>query len=855
MADLASLRPGDPEYVREYRLTARLGEGGQGTVYLGESPTGARVAVKLLRADLTQDAEAMERFVREVSTTRRVSPFCTAAVLDTGVEHERPYIVSEFIDGPTLHEVVTGEGPREGAALHRLAIGTVTALVAIHQAEIVHRDFKPTNVLLAPDGPRVIDFGIAKALDRTSTLTAMAIGTPAYMTPEQLEGKNAGSPADMFAWGCTMVFAATGSPPFGTDSLPAIFNRIMNLTPDLSAITDPALRELVGQCLAKDPAQRPTAGEALMRLLGHATGASTGSALPAAPQGILAEGSAVAAQYTGPGPGGYPPGTMPGGAPFSPNPPEVADRTWYGGASTGGYPHAAEPYGPPQQPGTGGYPMQTGPQGYARPDGFGPHGGGQTGYASQSDPRGYPPQQGHGVTGNFPPQPGHGTTGNFPPQSGYATAGYPPQPGHGTTGNFPPQSGYATTAGYPPQQGHGVTGNFPPQQGHPVGPAHQTYGNGPTFPSSAVHQGVQRGPAYPPQAAPVKKRGPWLAVAAGVAATILVIAGVVAVLNSGSSDTRAGGSDSSGTATPTPKAASVPAASNEIKLPGGAVTFYESDLDPIRLTSYSIDNGETLYIRKPGTDQFTKNDKYFEYVPNVADTQALAIDRQFDSAGYWIVSVVDQQTGAASKIRITKSPIFPRLPQWSPDGKFGLVTLTEAAGENEFKPYGFAVIDIAAKKAKLVRINQADASEWSYFWRSDGRAVGSWVLTEKTQRIRFYDLEGTILQTLLDVGSPVAVEGYDVSPSGSSIVTYCKGTTKEICVWSVTSEGPAQARIPFETDRLIGWYDDKHIAGWRRKGSGYEAVVFDLKGKVQRVMATTKAQVYEKQFMIFTRNG
>ncbi|WP_344982432.1 serine/threonine-protein kinase, partial [Streptosporangium fragile] len=182
------------------------------------------------------------------------------AVIETGVDGQRPYIVSEYIDGPTLHEVVTTQGPHAGSALHRLAIGTVTALVAIHQAEIVHRDFKPSNVLLAPDGPRVIDFGIAKALDRTSTLTATAIGTPAYMTPEQLAGEHAGAPADMFAWGCTMVFAATGQPPFGTDSLPAIFNRIMNLEPDLSAITDPALRDLVGQCLAKDPARRPSAG-------------------------------------------------------------------------------------------------------------------------------------------------------------------------------------------------------------------------------------------------------------------------------------------------------------------------------------------------------------------------------------------------------------------------------------------------------------------------------------------------------------------------------------------------------------------------------------------------------------------
>ncbi|WP_327086091.1 serine/threonine protein kinase [Nonomuraea sp. NBC_01738] len=263
----------------EYTLTGRLGEGGQGTVYLGTARNGGKVAVKLLRADLAGDKEASERFVREVALARRVAPFCTAQVIETGLLAGRPYIVSEYIDGPTLSDVVRTQGPRTGASLHRLAIGTVTALVAIHQAGIVHRDFKPSNVVLASDGPRVIDFGIARALDLTSTLTAAAIGTPAFMAPEQLTDAAPGPQADLFAWACTLLFAATGQIPFGGDSLPAVVNRILNATPDTSAITDPALRALVDHCLSKDPARRPTAGEALLRLLGH-----SGEAPPPSPQ-------------------------------------------------------------------------------------------------------------------------------------------------------------------------------------------------------------------------------------------------------------------------------------------------------------------------------------------------------------------------------------------------------------------------------------------------------------------------------------------------------------------------------------------------------------------------------------------
>ncbi|MBG0816253.1 serine/threonine-protein kinase [Planomonospora sp. ID82291] len=826
------MRPGDPERVREYRLTARLGEGGQGTVYLGESETGARVAVKLLRADLAQDEEALERFVREVSTAQRVSPFCTAAVLDTGVDRHRPYIVSEYIDGPTLDAVVAAEGPRSGSALHRLAIGTVTALVAIHQAGIVHRDFKPSNVLLAPDGPRVIDFGIAKALDRTSTLTAMAIGTPSYMTPEQLAGEAAGSAADMFAWGCTMVFAATGAPPFGTDSLPAIFNRIMNAEPDLSAIADAALRELVGDCLAKDARRRPTASEALMRLLGHSGAGTTGGAPPVPPQGILAEGSAVAAQQTGPGPDGVSHPTGPGGFAHP--------------AGPGGHPpHQTGPGGFPQQAGPGGYPPhQTGPGGFpqqAGPGGHPPHQTGPGGFAHPAGPGGYPPHQtGPGGFGQ--------TVYGVPPQG---AAPYPGSEGHpgGVFAQPPvpgPQAPYADSGGYGRQSPYGV----PPQGAAPYG--------GPGGRSGHQEPGGPGGQGAGAQGAGRVRRA-WIAVGAGLAVALAGGGVTLALQGIGGSGATPSSSPAAGaSATPTPIAARVPQAAREIRLPGSSTTIHESDEDPIRLTSYSLTTAGKfhLYARKHGANDFAAADQYIDYTVNPQGTGALATDLHYDKDNHALVSIIDRVGGAVDKVRITKAPVYPSLPQWSPDGRKGLVTLYQADADvtKPSHPYGYAIIDIAAKKAKIVKVKEKDAGTWSYFWRGDGRAVGTWAIDGSTRRIRFYDLEGTVLQTLLDVGTPLTVEGEDVNPSGSLIMTYCKGTEKEICVWSTAADGEPQARIPFATKRVVGWYDDRHIAVWRAAGSGFEAVVIDLEGRVERVLAeTADAKEYEKQFMRYTR--
>jgi hypothetical protein len=220
-------------------------------------------------------------------------------VLDADVDGDRPYIVSEYVRGPSLSQHVLDEGPLDGAALDRLAVGTATALAAIHQAKIVHRDFKPHNVLLGPDGPRVIDFGVARAISAGTTLTSRVIGTPSYMAPEQISGDEVGTPADVFCWAATLVFAATGEPPFGQDTIPAVINRILHEEPDLGDL-DGSLRELVLDCLEKVPEQRPGARQVLMRLLGHEEAAAP--ARPAARSGdtdetaMLAAGSVRAAE-------------------------------------------------------------------------------------------------------------------------------------------------------------------------------------------------------------------------------------------------------------------------------------------------------------------------------------------------------------------------------------------------------------------------------------------------------------------------------------------------------------------------------------------------------------------------------
>ncbi|MDX6744973.1 serine/threonine-protein kinase [Actinocorallia sp. A-T 12471] len=270
MPEAHSLRPGDPVQLGPYRLVGRLGEGGQGVVYLATAASGEQVAVKRLHTRFSGDNRARAAFAHELQAAQKVDPFCTARILTADVEGDVPYIASEYIHGLSLKRTVEEWGPRAGSQLNRLAIGTATALVAIHKAGVVHRDFKPSNVILGPDGPRVIDFGVARALDLTTASLSTGggpLGTPAYMAPEQFARAPVDRPVDVFAWASTLVYASCGEPPFGNDSISVVINRILHTEPDLGTLTG-GLRELAEACLAKDPAARPTAEQLLFDLIG-----------------------------------------------------------------------------------------------------------------------------------------------------------------------------------------------------------------------------------------------------------------------------------------------------------------------------------------------------------------------------------------------------------------------------------------------------------------------------------------------------------------------------------------------------------------------------------------------------------
>ncbi|WP_214321131.1 serine/threonine protein kinase [Nonomuraea sediminis] len=256
---MISLTNDDPRQIGPYRIVGRLGEGGMGVVFAGRDPRGERVAVKLVHTAFAGDPEFRARFAREIALLGRVRGVCTARILASDAQAARPWLAAEYVPGPTLEE----HGPLQGDGWFGLVAGMAEALVSIHAVNVVHRDIKPSNVILSPGGPKLVDFGIARALDGTSvTRSGQLIGTPGWVSPEEYRAGKAGPAADVYGWGLLAVYAATGRPPYGTGRPEVLAHRVLNDEVDTAAVPEP-LRGLVGRALSKDPAARPSTDEVM----------------------------------------------------------------------------------------------------------------------------------------------------------------------------------------------------------------------------------------------------------------------------------------------------------------------------------------------------------------------------------------------------------------------------------------------------------------------------------------------------------------------------------------------------------------------------------------------------------------
>ncbi|MFB6619503.1 serine/threonine-protein kinase [Streptomyces sp. NPDC085524] len=369
------LEAGEPRTIGAYRLLGRLGAGGMGRVYLGRSAGGRTVAVKIVHPHFAADEEFRARFRREVEAARRVGGEWTAPVLDADPEAPVPWVATGYVAGPSLDRAVASHGPLPDASVRAVGAGLARALVAVHGLGLVHRDVKPSNVMLTLDGPRLIDFGIARATDGTASLTStgVSVGSPGYMSPEQILGKGVTGAADVFSLGAVLAFAATGRPPFTGDNSATLLYKVVHEPPELDAVPPGPLRELIADCLAKAPADRP-APTAVAAALDSALGAP--GWLPAP---LVEEASRAAVALldldAGPAEAGFgppPAAEAPSGpVPFtSPSYGGQAGAGPYGAPGTGGGPYGSpgSPYAPAGPYGTPGGTAGGVPQPRTAPD-------------------------------------------------------------------------------------------------------------------------------------------------------------------------------------------------------------------------------------------------------------------------------------------------------------------------------------------------------------------------------------------------------------------------------------------------------------------------------------------------------
>jgi eukaryotic-like serine/threonine-protein kinase len=354
----------DPRELGGYRLLGRLGTGGMGQVFLGRAPDGRMAAMKLIHPHLAAEPEFRRRFKHEVTAARQVSGEWTMPVLDSDTEAEIPWLATGFVPGPSLARVVDelNGGPLPEFSVWRLAEGLARALTAIHGAGVTHRDLKPSNVLITLEGPRVIDFGIARAADvSVATRTGVAVGSPGYMSPEQIRGEHPTQASDVFGLGAVLAYAATGQGPFGaTDSAPhTLMHRVLSEMPDLTRLSGP-MRELVSRCLAKEAGARPLPAEIAEEAARHQD--PNGAAGVWLPPGLTAELGKEAARLLAVG---APEQNLPAGPVEAPPPPAAGQSTPHNmptmtsptppPATPSPYHHQPPPPPAPAAPVSGGY--------------------------------------------------------------------------------------------------------------------------------------------------------------------------------------------------------------------------------------------------------------------------------------------------------------------------------------------------------------------------------------------------------------------------------------------------------------------------------------------------------------------
>jgi hypothetical protein len=482
------LSANDPRMIGEFRLQAQLGAGGMGQVYLGFSPAGRAVAIKVIHPQFARDQEFLRRFSHEVAAASAVGGMYTAPVVEYDLQGSMPWLATAYVPGPTLATFINKHGALPEQVLWRLGAGLAEALRAVHAKGLIHRDLKPANVLLADSGPHVIDFGISRASSSMTQLTSagMAIGTPGYMSPEQAQVQNVGPASDIFSLGCVLAFAATGTPPFDGDNPASILFRIVSAEPDLSAIP-PQFRQVVQACLKKNPAERPTPSQliAMINELGPAVPATLGSFWPdtvaraiaaeqaaQTPAGLTPPTPFAATSTTGPGiPSG--PTEVPGPMGFgatgaaaasglrpptalaTPTPPsgQVPGSERHAPMMADGYFAAAQHPSAPSIP-----PVPGAPQAYSGQQPYGaPQPGGQTPPGTPSGgqaPFGQAPLgQGSFGQGSFGPNP----FGQAPPGPGAPYARQVPQSSHGMQApSYPGQQSYPGPQPYAGQQPGGL---------------------------------------------------------------------------------------------------------------------------------------------------------------------------------------------------------------------------------------------------------------------------------------------------------------------------------------------------------------------------------------------------------------